>query len=186
MRLSKSVSVIALLCGAYASSGAQTVAGRPAHIILIRHAEKPANADDPHLSAAGVSRAQRLVSFITTDPAMTKLGKPVAIFASRPTKHGNGQRTQETVAPLAAALGVPVQTPYGTDDYAKLATLILSRADYAGKTILVCWTHDDITKLAGALGMKPRPPKWKASVYDRVDVISYQQPAPTLSTLSYR
>jgi hypothetical protein len=81
---------------------------------------------------------------------------------------------------------VPVQTPYGTDDYAKLATLILSKPEYAGKTVLVCWTHDDITKLAGALGMKPRPPKWKGSVYDRVDVISYQQPGPTLSTLSYR
>ncbi len=41
---------------------------RPAQIILIRHADEPADPEDPHLSPAGVKRAERLVSFITTDP----------------------------------------------------------------------------------------------------------------------
>jgi hypothetical protein len=58
---------------------------RPAQIILIRHAEKPADPEDPHLSEAGVKRAERLVSFITNDPAMTRFGLPVAVFATRTT-----------------------------------------------------------------------------------------------------
>jgi hypothetical protein len=64
----------------------------PAQIILIRHADKPADPEDPHLSRAGVQRAERLVSFITTDPAMTRFGLPVAVFATRTTKDDNGQR----------------------------------------------------------------------------------------------
>ena len=107
---------------------AQTPASRPAHIILIRHAEKPDDSENPHLSKAGVKRAQALVSFITRDPQMTSLGRPVAIFATQTTKDDNGQRTQETVAPLAAALGLSVQTPYHGKDYAELAKLILSTA----------------------------------------------------------
>ena len=83
---------------------AQTPVSTPAHIILIRHAEKPADSENPHLSKAGVKRAQALVSFITRDPQMTSLGRPVAVFATQTTKDDNGQRTQETVAPLATAL----------------------------------------------------------------------------------
>jgi hypothetical protein len=94
-----------------APAPAQSPVTRPAQIILIRHAEKPADEEDPHLSPAGVKRAEQLVSFITTDPAMIRFGPPVAVFATQTTKRGNGQRTQETVAPLARALKLPVQTP---------------------------------------------------------------------------
>jgi phosphohistidine phosphatase SixA len=99
---------------------------RPAQIILIRHGEKPADPNDPHLSREGIQRAERLVSFITTHPAMTGFGLPVAVFATRTTKRGNSQRTQETVAPVAKALKVPVQTPYRGEDYSALAKLILA------------------------------------------------------------
>jgi hypothetical protein len=146
---------------------------RPAQIILIRHAEKPADPENPHLSRAGVRRAERLVSFITTDPAMTRFGLPVAVFATHTTRHDNGQRTQETVAPLARALKLPVQTPYLGRDYAALAQLILANPAYTGKTVLICWNHEEIPQLAAALGVTPEPPKWKAKVFDRVYVISY-------------
>jgi len=147
---------------------------RPAQIILIRHAEKPADPEDPHLSRAGVRRAERLLSFITTNPAMTRFGLPVAVFATRATRHDNGQRTQETVAPLARALNLPVQTPYLGRDYARLARLILANPAYTGKTVLICWNHDEIPQLVAALGVTPEPPKWKGSVFDRVYVITYR------------
>ena len=149
-------------------------AQRPAQIILVRHAEKPADPNDPHLSSAGVKRAEQLVSFITTDPAMTKFGLPVAVFATQTTKHDDGQRTQETVAPLARKLGLTVQTPALGKDYAVAAKMILSNPAYTGKTIIICWNHEEIPQLAAALGVTPQPPKWKASVFDLVYVISYQ------------
>ena len=158
---------------------------RPAQIILIRHAEKPADEEDPHLSPAGVRRAERLVSFITTDPAMTRFGLPVAVFATQSTKHDNGQRTQETVAPLAKALKLPVQTPFLGKDYGGLAKLILANPAYAGKTILICWNHEELPQLAGALGVTPEPRKWKGSVFDQVYIISYHDGKAALATSHY-
>src|SRR5690242_11533265 len=47
---------------------ARSAVSGPAQIVLIRHAEKPADPTNPHLSPAGVNRAERLVAFIKTDP----------------------------------------------------------------------------------------------------------------------
>ena len=176
---------IVLLFALSPPAPAQSPVRRPAQIILIRHAEKPADAEDPHLSPAGVQRAEQLVSFITTDPAMRRFGLPVAVFATQTTQHDNGQRTQETVAPLARALNLPVQTPFLGADYRKLAKLILANPTYAGKTVLICWNHEEIHQLAAALGVTPKPPKWKASVFDRVYLISYRGRTAALATSRY-
>src|SRR5512143_562392 len=101
--------VFALFCMVPTIGPAYAPVPPPAHIILIRHAEKPVDPANPHLSRAGVQRAERLVSFITDEPTRTRYGLPVAVFATRATKHDNGQRTQETVAPVARALKLPVQ-----------------------------------------------------------------------------
>jgi hypothetical protein len=162
-----------------------TPAARPAHIILIRHAEKPVDQSDPHLSPAGVTRAERLVSFIKTDPAMTALGTPVAIFATHTTKDGDGQRSQETVGPLGRALKLTVQTPVIGKDFAEIPKLLLENPAYAGKTVLICWNQEMIPALAGALGVKPKPPNWKAEVFDRVYVISYRDGKTELATYRY-
>jgi hypothetical protein len=177
--------VLILLFALLMSASAHTTVAQPAQIILLRHAEKPADPEDPHLSPAGVKRAERLVSFIMTDPVMSRFGLPVAVFATQSTKHGNGQRTQETVAPLARALKLPVQTPFLSKDYSALAKLILANPAYAGKTVLICWNHEEITQLAGALGVKSGPQKWKGSVFDKLYVISYQNRKPTLATFHY-
>jgi hypothetical protein len=158
---------------------------RPAQIILIRHADDPADPQDPHLTPAGVKRAERLVSFITTDPAMTRFGLPVAVFATRTTKHGMGQHTQETVKPLARSLKLPVQTPFLAKEFAALANRILRDPAYTGKTVLICWTHTEIPRLAMALGVSPEPPKWKAGVYDLVYLISYHDGRAALATSRY-
>lgn len=168
-----------------AGVAAQPAAPRPAQVILIRHAEKPADPDDPHLTPEGVTRAAQLVPFITTDAAMTRFGLPVAVFATQSRKHGGGQRTQETVAPLAKALKLPVQTPFPSKDYAALAQRILATRSFAGKTVLICWNHEEIPQLAAALGVTPEPPKWKGSVFDRVYIISYHDGKAVLSTSRY-
>jgi hypothetical protein len=160
------------------------VAG-PAQIILIRHGDKPANPANPHLSGKGEKRAQRLLSFITKDPTVMKFGPPVAIFATQTTNDDNGQRTQETVAPLARALKLPVQTPYHGKNYAELAKRILSDPAYRGKTVVICWNHEVIPQLAAALGVSPMPPKWKGSVYDLVYEISYHDGKAILASTHY-
>jgi hypothetical protein len=158
---------------------------RPAQIILIRHAEKPRDPDNPHLSEAGARRAEQLVSFVTTNPGMKTFGLPVAVFATKTTKDGNGQRTQETLAPLARALRLRVQAPFTGKDYESLAKLVLLQPKYAGKTVLICWNHEQLPELAAALGVAPEPPKWKDGVYDLVYLIAYQDGKAKLATFRY-
>jgi hypothetical protein len=157
----------------------------PAHIILIRHAEEPSDPNDPHLSKKGVARADRLVEFVTHDPAIIRLGTPAAIFATETTHDDNGQRTQETVAPLAKVLNLTVQTPYHSKDYDELATRVLSDRSLDGKTVVICWNHEYIPQLARALGVTTAPAKWKGKVYDEVYVISYRAGKATMTTTKY-
>jgi len=161
----------------------QSLMAQPAQIILIRHGEKPEDPEAVHLSKAGEKRAKELAPFLTTDPELTKHGLPVALYATRTTKHGHGQRTQETIAPLARQLHIPVEAPFLSEEYAALAKSILSNSKYHGKTVLICWTHEFIPQLTAALGVEPQPPKWKDSVYDRVYLISYHQGHATLTDL---
>ena len=157
---------------------------RPAQIILIRHAEKPVDPADPHLSPAGVTRAAKLAAFLTTDPALVKFGPPVAVFATQTTKRDDGQRTQETVAPVAAALKLTVQTPFLGKEYAALAKMILSNRAFDGKTVVICWNHEVIPELTAALGVSPQPPRWKGSIFDRVYLIHYTAGRASLTELA--
>jgi broad specificity phosphatase PhoE len=154
-------------------------ATRPAQIILIRHAEKPDDKANPHLSPEGVQRARKLVGWLTTDPVVNKYGKPVAIYATKTTKDDDGQRTQETAAPAAAALKLPVQTPFLGKDYKGLAKLILGNPAYAGKTVVIVWNHEVIPELVAELGAA-QPPPWKNKEYDQVYVISWRGRAAIL------
>ena len=56
------------------------------------------------------------------------------------TDDGEGQRTRETVAPLAAALGIPVDTDLGRGDEKKLVKDVLAQP---GAT-LISWQHGGI------------------------------------------
>jgi phosphohistidine phosphatase SixA len=177
--------VVALLVACAARDNAQQLPAHPGHIVLIRHGEEPSDADDPHLSKEGRARADAFVEFMTHDPAMIHLGTPAAIFATETTKDDNGQRTQETVTPLARALRLPVLAQYHSKDYDKLATRVLSDPSLTGKTVVVCWNHEWLPQLAVALGVNPEPPKWKGKVYDLVYVITYKDRHVVLTTMRY-
>jgi hypothetical protein len=174
--------LIALLC-CVAWPSAQA---RPVEIILIRHAEKPPEEADPHLSARGRERAQAFASFLTTSPRFAVHGLPVALFAARPTAHGHGQRTYETLQPLAAELKLPIETPFAATDYAALAKMILREPRLDGKKVVVCWNHEYLPDMARAFGVKTRPPHWKGDVYDRVWIISFHGKKTLLADLPER
>ena len=146
---------------------------RPAEIILIRHAEKPPEEANLHLAQKGRERARALVPLLTQKAVFITNGPPAALFAARPTPRGHGQRTSETLEPLASALGLTVQTPYSSGEYASLARQILKDPRLDGKTVVICWVHESLPELAEALGVKRPPSKWKSSAFDRAWVITF-------------
>ena len=85
----------------------------PARVMVMRHAEKPDDPDDPNLSAAGKVRAAALVTWY---PAT--FGRPDFIFATAISNYS--ERPIETVKPLAQELGIPVEATFADQDYGSL------------------------------------------------------------------
>jgi len=171
MAYSRAMSMRALLL--FLLIAVQTVMGKPAQVVLLRHAEKPEDILDPHLSPRGEERAFALVSFFTNTPAITLNGLPVALFAPRPKGHGGGVRSSETLEPLAKQLNLPIQTPYTATNHTALVNEIMSRGEYEGKTVVVCWVHTSLPDLAKAFGVKSAPVRWKEDVFDRAWIIRF-------------
>ena len=107
-------------------------------VMVIRHGEKPEDDAGPGLDANGVEddssltqvgwdRAHRLVDLF--DPAQGALrpglARPKAIYAAGANDNGEGQRTRETVKPLADRLGIPVNTSFGKGDEEELVEHVL-------------------------------------------------------------
>jgi hypothetical protein len=133
-------------------------------ILLMRHAEKPEDPADPHLSAAGAERAKRLPARIAPI-----LGDPLNfIFAAQQSK--KSVRPVETVEPLSKEAGVHINEDFANADYAALAAQLRSCALYWNARIVICWHHEDIPAFAHALGAPPGvcPNPWPSTVFDLI------------------
>ena len=114
-------------------------------VLVMRHAEKSPDLNDPHLTPAGVQRANSLAKYI---PA--QFGKPDFIFATANSLHSS--RPLETVYPLSQTIGVPIDQNYADQDYGALANMLRGEEKYQDKSILICWHHGNIPSLLSALG----------------------------------
>lgn len=146
---------------------------QPAQVILIRHAEKPDDDDNIHLSAQGRLRARALPSLFTHATEFTTHGRPVALFAARPELR-KSRRAMETLKPTAQRLHRVLQTPYYASNVSTLAATVLHGRAYRGRTVLIVWTQDYLPALAQELGVQD-PPNWDSDVYDRAWVITYDE-----------
>jgi hypothetical protein len=152
--------------------------------MVIRHAEKPATSDtsagidlsgkpDGHsLTRQGWTRAAYLAGLFSPDGAApARLPRPSVIYASGPGKgDGEGTRSRETVGPLAAEIGIPVNTSFSRGQEAALAA---QAARQAGPT-LICWQHESIPAIGAAFTPTSPPPPtvWPDERYDVVWVFT--------------
>ncbi|MEZ0110024.1 broad specificity phosphatase PhoE [Catenulispora sp. EB89] len=162
-------------------------------LMIIRHAEKPTGSgapygltadgvqDDHSLTIQGWTRAGALVGLF--DPRDSS-GGPVALRAglTRPavvaaaaagTGGSNSKRPQETVTPLASALGVTLETQFSVGQEAALATWLMGPTGPSGPT-LVAWEHQHIPDIIAGLGqVTPKPPtSWPGARFDIVYVFT--------------
>jgi broad specificity phosphatase PhoE len=147
-------------------------------IMIIRHGEKPDGAnpgvdangekDDSSLTETGWDRAHRLADLF--DPAEAHprpgLARPKTVYAAGANDEGEGQRTRETVQPLADHLGIPVNTSFGKGDEEALVEHVISQP----WPTLISWQHGEIPAIAQAFpSVTPTPPaEWPD---DRFDLI---------------
>lgn len=140
----------------------------PSQVMIIRHAERPTIGKS--LAAKGKERAAALAPSFQNG----KWDLPATIYAQRPSKQDKSRQSIQTVAPLAEALTVKVNTTYQNLETAKIAQEIRTRPDLRGKVILICWDHEFIPELAKRLGAKNAPRKWDQDSFDRIWLLSYE------------
>ena len=152
----------------------------PDVIMVIRHGEKPTTAHETGfepdgtpqreaLTIRGWQRAGALAAYF--DPPQprdlpTGLRRPDRIYAAKAEPAEHHLREQETVAPLAAKLGLHVHAHHPVPDIAHLGAEV---AKHSGAT-LVCWEHKILPTIVKGLGsVSPTPPTvWPD---DRFDVV---------------
>jgi phosphohistidine phosphatase SixA len=154
------------------------MAMKPQFILVMRHAEKPADSADPNLSAAGVARAGKLAHYIPDN-----FGDIDLIFAAATSKHS--VRPYETVKPLSDYIGVPVDSTVAADDYAFLARELVSDARFVNKRIVVCWHHENIPSFMRALGASSGgfPDPWNPLVFDLIWEVTYGASLTTVTRM---
>jgi hypothetical protein len=144
---------------------------QPAQVFLIRHAEKPEEGNG--LSLKGRERAAALAPFFLGTDALLEHGPPAAIYAQAQKHKSSSARPIETVKPLAAALGLSINKSFDRDDYASMVREIMTTAKYKNHTVVICWEHKIIPKIAAEFGATTAPQTWEGSVYDRVWIITF-------------
>lgn len=141
-----------------------TALARPATIYVMRHLQRDAGAD-PSLNAVGKANAERLAGWFGRD-------KPQAIFVT-PYK-----RTRETVAPLAAKLGVTPQD-YDPRDNAGLVEAVRA----AKGPVLIVGHSNTVPAIVHALG-GPDAPELADDDYARIWIVKDGGKAVTIAPLA--
>lgn len=144
---------IAMMAACAGTPAAKPAAEAPfARVFLVRHGEKEAG-PDPALSPAGVQRAQALAARLG--------GEGITEIWSTRTN-----RTEQTAAPVAAALGLAVQTY----DPSALPAFANTLGDTGGVKLVV--GHSNTTDaLAALIGADPGPVIDEANEFDRLYLI---------------
>jgi hypothetical protein len=128
-------------------------------IMIIRHAEKPhdnghertVNIDGVHakheLTVRGWQRSGALVRFFAPldgMPPTSPISTPRTVFASAAIDSSPSLRAMHTVEPLAAVLGVEVDSAYACGQEGAVAAAALQ----ADGPVLIVWHHSHIPQLA--------------------------------------
>jgi hypothetical protein len=146
---------------------------RPKQVLIIRHAEKTSPAAGVSLNVRGFQRAVALPRLFPRP-----FDTPDFILATAPTKRSN--RPVETVAPLAQALYLKIDTRFARNDVLGIALELFSDPAYESKTVLVCWHRRGIPALAEAFGVR-NPPLWDERRFDRIWKIDFLEESAALT-----
>jgi hypothetical protein len=132
-------------------------------VIVLRHAEKPSDASDHTLNAAGRARAEALADLFTSGQLPAGLWHPDRLIAS---KGGTpSERPRQTMQPLADRGHLPLNLRYDAErDYKVLGPWLAARLDVT----MVCLEHSAIIDTCKGLGkISPSMPKsWPSSRFD--------------------
>lgn len=153
---------------------------RPAEVLIIRHAEKPADKNAIDLNEKGFARATALAQIFERQPNLAQFGLPVQFFAAAYIPGSTSRRTIQTLTPLAQKLQVNIDSTFAKDKYLPMVQKILNDPAYNNKVVMIAWVHSAIVELAQAFGSAPAN-FWSDTSFDRIWVIRFNPDGTVVS-----
>lgn len=144
----------------------------PTRVMIIRHAEKPTDPTDPHLSPVGYQRAEALKNIFTLHPEYAVPRPPDKLFAAGYIPGESSLRSFETLVPLAAHLNLNISERWTSNESYKFGNELFYNREYDKAVILIAWKHSEIPQLARGL-RAPCKSTWNFNTFDRVWLIDF-------------
>ncbi|HKR02688.1 MAG TPA: hypothetical protein VJT09_18560 [Pyrinomonadaceae bacterium] len=162
---------------------------KPTKIMIIRHAEKPAQPPPPNgvdidgcqnkdsLIPQGWQRAGALATLFAPSRGPLQdpnLATPKYIYATKSPDPQEGNRPEQTVTPLAAKLQMKPNFSFKKGKEEK----VVESALCCDGVVLISWPHGRIPTLAGYIPLSPKSQplpkgKWPGNRFDMVWVFDY-------------
>ena len=146
-------------------------------VIFVRHADTDTAMagpdDDPPLNARGRQRAELLADYLEH---VDVVAGPDAIYAS------DKRRTQETAAPLAKRLNIPVQIANHLDTEGFMNRV---QREHGGEIVLIVSHSNTIAPLIDELHGSKNLPAFAPDEYDEIYIVTIPRPLGKVKTLRY-
>ncbi|HUG42664.1 MAG TPA: phosphoglycerate mutase family protein [Acidobacteriota bacterium] len=145
--------VMLLSCGPAVETNVQEPTGSATVVVIVRHAEKLDDSEDPPLSEKGRRRAELLAQILANMPV-------AGLYATQYL------RTHETLAPLAERFQLPVHEVH-SDSTPELVREIL--AQFRGRVVVTAGHSGSVPRILRELGAGDYP-ELDEKEYDRLFV----------------
>jgi hypothetical protein len=145
-----------------------TVWAMPKIVVVIRHAEKPADESNIHLSEKGYARAAKLPQFfLRFDSAPA-----IRLIAQGQKRADSSLRPIETVMPASQQFQQPILHQFVKGESRTMVEFLHKNSAFDGKTVVISWGHDELGAISAMLGADQG--EWSSKIFDRAWVFRFE------------
>jgi len=139
----------------------------PQTVVVIRHAEKPSDESNIHLSEKGYARAAKLPQFFLRFDSATA----IRLIAQGQKRADSSLRPIETVMPASQQFQQPIQHQFVKGESRAMVEFIRSNPAFDDKTVVISWGHDELGAISAMLGANQG--EWSSKIFDRAWVFRF-------------
>jgi hypothetical protein len=160
------VAIIAYLMTAFLLP-APMASAMPKTVVVIRHAEKPSDDSNIHLSEKGYARAKKLPQFfLRFDSAPA-----IRLIAQGQKRADSSLRPIETVMPASQQFQQPILQQFVKGESRAMIDYVRANHAFDGKTLVISWGHDELGAISALLGANQG--EWSSKIFDRAWVFRF-------------
>ena len=146
---------------------APTTLAMPKTVVVIRHAEKPADESNIHLSEKGYARAAKLPQFfLRFDSAQA-----IRLIAQGQKRADSSLRPIETVMPASQQFQQPILHQFVKGESRAMMDFVRANHAFDGKMLVISWGHDELGAISALLGANQG--EWSSKIFDRAWVFRF-------------